>query len=312
MTLDVARTDDGWFLVTEAGAARIATAASTTGELLADLDAVRAARSATDWVPFSSLELLSPVTTPCRVLAQMANYASHALDVGIDPGSVPLTFFRKSSVSVSGPYDDIVKPAHVRLLDYEVELGFVLGRDLPAGSEVTEADLPELVRALVITNDVSARDVQLFKTQFYESKSYPTFTPTGPLLVILEEGELTRLGDLQLRLWVDGELRQDMPASDMIHGPLSALRTLTQFQDVAAGDLVLTGTPVGTALSAPPKPIEMIGNLLPVALKWKIFFAKQEKNPRYLKDGNLVEISISTPDGVVDLGKQRTAVRYAR
>jgi 2-keto-4-pentenoate hydratase/2-oxohepta-3-ene-1,7-dioic acid hydratase in catechol pathway len=77
------------------------------------------------------------------------------------------------------------------------------------------------------------------------------------------------------------------------------------------GDLLLTGTPVGTALSAPPKPIEMIGALLPPALKWKAFFKAQAKNPKYLRDGDVVETSVATDDKAIDLGTQRAVVRYA-
>ncbi|KQP75514.1 fumarylacetoacetase [Aeromicrobium sp. Leaf289] len=310
MTLPVLRTVDAWWLQRPDGAVRIATDATTTAELLADRDAVIAARDAGDPVPVTDLALVSPVTAPCRVVAQMANYASHAKDAGMDPGSVPLAFFRKASGSISGPTDDIVRPAHVALLDYEVEIGLVLGREVPVGTEVAESDLPGMVAALVVTNDVSARDQQLPKTQFYESKSYPTFTPTGPVLLILEDGELARFTELRLRLWVNGELRQDQPASDMIYGPLAAFRALARFQQLAPGDLLLTGTPVGTALSAPPKPIEVIGSLLPPATKWRIFFAKQAKNPRYLQDGDLVEVSIATDDGAIDLGSQRTRVRW--
>lgn len=312
MTLDVVRTADAWYLTTSGGAAVIDTTATSTAELLADLDAVGAARDVETLVPLSSLDLISPVTAPCRVIAQMTNFASHAKDAGFDPDRIPLTFFRKSSASISGPNDDIVKPAHVRLLDYEVEIGFVVGRDVPVGTEVTATDLPEIVRALVITNDVSARDVQLVKTQFYEAKSYPTFTPTGPVLVILEDDEIRRFSELQLRLWVNGELRQDMGATDMIYGPLEALRGLSRFQDLSTGDLILTGTPVGTALQAPPKPVEVIASVLPTATKWRLFFKGQANNPRYLQDGDLVEVSIATNDRAIDLGTQTTKVRFAR
>ncbi len=141
-------------------------------------------RTAHDTVPVESLELVSPVTTPCRVVAQMTNYASHVTDAGMDPKSIPLTFFRKSSGSISGPHDDIVKPSHVRFLDYEVEIGIVMARELPVGATVTEENLADYIAGLVVTNDVSARDVQLPQTQFYEAKSYPTFTPAGPALVL--------------------------------------------------------------------------------------------------------------------------------
>ncbi|KAA1378605.1 fumarylacetoacetate hydrolase family protein [Aeromicrobium fastidiosum] len=312
MTLSVLRTDDAWWLQRADGAVRIDTTAATTRELLADRAAVEAARDGGDPVPVADLALVSPVTTPCRVVAQMTNFASHAKDANMDPKAVPLTFFRKASGSVVGPHDDIVRPAHVTLLDYEVEIGVVLGRELAVGTSVTAADLPELIAALVVTNDISARDVQLPKTQFYEGKSYPTFTPVGPALVILEPGELDRFADLRLQLWVNGELRQDQTADDIIYGPLEALQALSRFQHLEAGDLLLTGTPIGTALSAPPKAIEIIGSLLPAATKWKIFFGKQAKNPRYLQDGDLVETRIATDDGAIDLGQQRASVRWTR
>ena len=97
----------------------------------------------------------------------------------------------------------------------------------------------------------------------------------------------------------------------MLYKPLQALQSLTRFQDLAAGDVIMTGTPVGTALSAPPKPIEIIGNLLPPAVKWKAFFRRQAGNPKYLHDGDVVEASVATDDGAIDLGAQRNAVRYA-
>ena len=195
------------------------------------------------------------MTAPCRVVAQMTNYSSHVKDAGLKPETIPLTFFRKTSGSISGPYDEIVRPGHVRFLDYEVEVGLVIGRELPVGTQVTADNWATFVAGLVVTNDVSARDVQLPKTQFFESKSYPTFTPVGPALVLLDENELKRLGDLRLRLWVNGEIRQDaLVDDDMIYPPLQALAALSRFQRLDPGDLLLTGTPVGTALSAPAKP----------------------------------------------------------
>lgn len=311
MTVSVLRTADAWWVQTQTGASKIDTAATTTGELLTDRAAIAAAVTNPDTVPVDSLALLSPVTAPCRVVAQMTNFVSHVNDSGMNPKTVPLTFFRKTSGSLSGPFDDIIKPGHVTLLDYEVEIGLVMGRDLPVGSSVTQANLADYIAGLVITNDVSARDVQLPKTQFYEGKSYPTFTPVGPRLVLLDAEELRRFNDLRLQLWVNGESRQNMTVADMIYPPVQALQTLARFQHLSAGDLVLTGTPGGTALSAPPKPIEIIGSLLPPELKWKIFFKRQSRNPKYLSDGDVVELAIATDDGAVDLGRQRTVVRDA-
>ena len=311
MSISILRTADAWFVQTSTGAARIATSATSTRELLTDRAAIDAAAHSRDTVPVDSLALVSPVTAPCRVVAQMTNYASHVIDAGMDPKSIPLTFFRKASGSISGPNDDIVKPAHVKFLDYEVEIGLVIGRDIPVSTTITEDDLSDYVAGVVVTNDVSARDIQLPQTQFYEAKSYPTFTPVGPALVLLDADELKRFGDLRLQLRVNGELRQNMLVDgDMISRPVQALQSLARFQRLDAGDLVMTGTPAGTALSAPPKPIEIIGNLLPPAMKWKAFFKRQANNPKYLRHGDVVELAIATDDGAIDLGSQRTAVRY--
>ena len=312
MTISVLRTTDGWWVQTSTGAAKISTTAATTGELLADRAAIEAAAASEGSVSIDELSLLSPVTTPCRVIAQMTNFESHVRDSGMDPKTVPLTFFRKSSASISGPFDEVVRPSHVNLLDYEIEIGLVIGRDVPAGTTITDANLADYIAGLTITNDVSARDIQLPQTQFYEAKSYPTFTPVGPALVLLDAAELARFSDLRLQLSVSGEERQNaVVEGDMLYRPLQALQSLTRFQDLAAGDLILTGTPAGTALTAPPKPIEMIGNLLPPAVKWKAFFSRQANNTKYLQHGDIVEASIATDDGTLDLGTQRWAVRHA-
>jgi 2-keto-4-pentenoate hydratase/2-oxohepta-3-ene-1,7-dioic acid hydratase in catechol pathway len=312
MTVSLLRTSDAWWVKTPHGAARIDTAATTTGQLLTDRTPVETAAAGTDIVALDTLKLVSPVTRPCRVVAQMTNFESHVRDAGMDPASVPLTFFRKASASINGPFDDIVKPEHVRLLDYEVEIGLVIGRPIPVGTAISDANLAEMIAGLVVTNDVSARDIQLPQTQFYEAKSYPTFTPVGPELVLLDGAELKRFGDLRLRLSVNGDERQNaLVEGDMLYRPLQALQSLTQFQELAPGDLVLTGTPVGTALSAPPKPVQMISNLLPPAVKWRAFFKSQAANPRYLQNGDVVEASVATDDGAIDLGTQRFTVRYA-
>jgi len=311
VTVSVLRTADAWWVETPTGASKITTTARTTGELLGDRAAVAAAAASSDTVSVTGLALLSPITAPCRVVAQMTNFVSHVVDAGMDPKTVPLTFFRKTSGSISGPFDDVVKPGHVTLLDYEIEIGLVIGRDMPVSTTINSATLADHVAGLVITNDVSARDVQLSKTQYFEGKSYPTFTPVGPRLVLLDADELRRFTDLRLQTWVNGEIRQNKTVADMIYPPVQTLQALSRFQHLSAGDLILTGTPVGTALSAPPKPIQMIGELLPPQLKWKLFFKRQAQNPKYLSDGDVVELAIATDDGAVDLGRQRTVVRDA-
>ena len=89
------------------------------------------------------------MTRPCRVVAQMTNFESHVKDAGMDPTSIPLTFFRKASASITGPFDDIVKPAHVQLLDYEVEIGLVIGRAIQVGTSISDANLADFIAGLV-------------------------------------------------------------------------------------------------------------------------------------------------------------------
>jgi 2-keto-4-pentenoate hydratase/2-oxohepta-3-ene-1,7-dioic acid hydratase in catechol pathway len=312
MSTSVLRTADAWWVVTPSGASRVDTAASTTAELLADRAAVTAAAAAGGTVPVDSLTLVSPVTTPCRVVAAATNYVSHIRDAGLDPDTMPCTYFRKASGSICGPNDDVINPSHIRLLDYEVEIGLVIGGAMPVGTTVTAGNLAEHVAGLVLTNDVSARDIQLPQGQYYEGKSYPTFTPVGPALVLLDAGDWQRFTELRLRLSVNGEVRQNMTAADMLYKPVEALQALTRFQQLEPGDLILTGTPVGTAVSAPPKPVAMLMALVPPATKWKMFFSSQAKNPKYLHDGDVMEATVATDDGAIDLGRQRTPVRSAR
>ena len=314
MSVNLARTAEGWWVQAPAGMVRLDLPAASTGELLADRAALEAAVQAAlvaapDHArPAESLDLLSPVTVPARVVAQMVNYRSHANDSGMDPDRVPPAFFRKTSHSITGPTGDIIRPAGIGFLDYETELGLVIGRQLPVGTTVTDADLPRYVAALVVANDVSARQIQLTRSQFYEAKSYPTFTPVGPWLTLVDAADLNRLGTLRLTLSVNGQVRQDSTVADMIVRPAQALTLLSRFQPLAAGDLLLTGTPGGTALTAPPKLVEKLVALLPPATRWKLFFRRQAGNPRYLHDGDLITATIATADRALDLGTQRTRV----
>ena len=318
MSANLARTAGGWWVVTPAGLMPLAVpAATTTGGLLTDRaaldEAVQAAQAAAaaapdDAVPAESVELLSPVTAPARVVAQAVNYRSHALDSGMDPRTVPPVFFRKTSHSLTGPTGDILRPDGVGFLDYEVELGLVIGADLPVGTTVTDASLARYVAALVVTNDISARQIQLTKTQFYEAKSYPTFTPAGPWLTLVDAADLAELDSLRLTLSVNGQVRQDSTVADMIVGPAQALTLLARFQPMAPGDLLLTGTPGGTALKAPVKAAEKLAGLLPPATRWRLFFRREARNPRYLRDGDVITATIGSDDGRLNLGGQHNTV----
>jgi 2-keto-4-pentenoate hydratase/2-oxohepta-3-ene-1,7-dioic acid hydratase in catechol pathway len=160
----------------------------------------------------------------------------------------------------------------------------------------------------VVANSVSARQIQLTKTQFYEAKSYPTFTPAGPWLTLVDAADLASMDSLRLALSVNGQVRQDSTVADMIVRPARALTLLSRFQPMAPGDLLLTGTPGGTALTAPAKPMAMLAGLLPPATRWRLFFGREARNPRYLHDGDVITAAITSPGGRMDLGTQHNTV----
>ena len=261
-------------------------------------------------LPLGDLELLSPITHPCRVIAQATNYGDHVREVGLDPGARSSNvLFRKSSAAISGPNDAIVRPSHVRLLDYEIELGLVIGTRTSGPTHVAPERLGDFIVGLVIANDVSARDVQVPEGQFYKGKSYRTFCPLGPYLFVPGPGELARWPELELTLRVNGEVRQNARAGEMIHRPAETLTEILSIEDLDPGDVVLTGTPGGVALAPPKRPLRALAELLPESVKWRMFVEGQAKSPRYLKPGDRVTSTIRTPDGSIDLGTQSNLVR---
>ena len=200
---------------------------STRDFVLEGLGRARAAAEGTGLLPHSEVELLCPITPDRQFLCQAVNYHSHMRESGMSPEGSPFNiFFRKASSCLAPATTDIVKPPHVEFLDYEVELGLVLSRDLRGPVEVTEQNLHEYVAALVLVNDVSARDIQLPEMQFYKGKSYRTFGPVGPHLTLVGAEELARFDELRLSLSVNGEERQNALTTDMVHRPAP---TLTEF-----------------------------------------------------------------------------------
>ncbi len=190
-----------------------------------------------------------------------------------------------------------------------VELGLVIGTATRGPIVVEDATLPRFVAGLVVANDVSARDVQLPQTQFYKGKSYRTFCPAGPVLFVPEPAELARWRELRLTLRVNGEVRQDASAGDMVFDPAATLTELTQIEDLDPGDLILTGTPGGVALRSPPALVQRLVSLLPEARRWELFLRAQARRRAYLQPGDRVTATIRTPDGAIDLGGQENLVR---
>lgn len=255
------------------------------------------------------VQILSPVTPNQQFLCQGANYRQHMIESGLDPDAKSYNMiFTKATSCIVPASSDLVKPARVRFLDYEIELGLILKRDVLAQTVVTNANLHEFVAGLVIVNDYSARDIQIPQTQFYKGKSFRTFGPVGPFLCLLSPQDMKHLGQLQLTLTVNGQVRQKDTTANMVFGPAETLTELSGVQDLFAGDLLSTGTPAGCALSVPSPFKQRMGALLPDAAKWAIFHKVQEGRQEYLKVGDVVEARIHSPDGTIDLGVQRNKV----
>ncbi len=218
-----------------------------------------------------SLRVGSPVARPGSIVCIGQNYAAHARESGAEPPAQPILFF-KASNTVAGPFDDVQLPRRSEKTDWEVELGVVIGeRALYLDSP---ADAARHIVGYLTANDLSERTFQLEESggQWSKGKSCPGFSPLGPWLVTADELDPS---DLRLRSWVNGEPRQDSSTSDLIFDVPFLVWHLSQYMALDPGDVILTGTPEGVALSG--------------------------RFP-YLKAGDVVEIEIE------GLGRQRQEV----
>ena len=248
---------DRWGVVTASGITLLAGAYATTAALIEQGEADwRAASVRPAGISLDSAVVLSPVTAPCRIYCQGANYRQHMIESGIDPDKKSFNmYFTKSDASLASARDAVRPPAHVKLLDYEIELALIFKRSVSSDVRVTTDTLKDYVFAIAVANDLSARDVQLRQTQFFKGKSYRGFCPIGPWLTVLEPDEFACLDDLQLQLSVNGRVRQRDTTKNLVFKPAETISELTTFANIAPGDVLLTGTPSGCALRVPPPPL---------------------------------------------------------
>lgn len=279
----------------------------------ASLAALAHSALASDSIAAADVSLLSPITRDRQFICQGANYRQHMIESGMNPDDKHFNMiFTKATSCIVAADSVLEKPARVRFLDYEIELGLVMKRDITTSVMVTEANLHEFVAGIVIVNDYSARDVQIPEMQFYKGKSFRTFGPIGPYLCLLEAQDMPLLQDLDLHLTVNGETRQHDSTRNLVNGMADTITELSGVQDLFAGDLIATGTPSGCALSIPSPAKQRIGALLPEKIKWKMFMQVQAKRTQYLQVGDVVEAAISSPDGRINLGRQRNVVVAGR
>lgn len=196
-------------------------------------------------VQTEGLRVGAPIARPGTVVGIGLNYAAHAAESGATPPEVPVVFLKPSN-TVTGPFDAAPIPPSSEKYDWEVELGIVVGREATYLAGLDEA--AACIAGYVLANDLSERELQLpgAAGQWTKGKTLPQSTPLGPWLVPAGEIDASAL---RLRTWVNGEARQDSSTADLIFDPATLVHHLSQHMVLEPGDVIITGTPEGVALS---------------------------------------------------------------
>ena len=239
--------------------ARFPTVRSIVAGGPAALDQVREAVAATSHdLPLRTLKLLAPIERPGKYLAIGMNYKKHVEESARAGVSAPLQqmWFNKQTTCISGPYDEIDAGVTERL-DYEAELGVVIGRNAK-GISVEQAR--DFVFGYFVANDVSARDWQFHSPTFTIGKSFDTHGPIGPWIVTADE--LPDPHDLALKCFVNGELRQSTNTGGMIYNIWAQIHYLSTAFTLEAGDLLATGTPEGVGAGMNPPQLLKSGDVV--------------------------------------------------
>ncbi|MED4224343.1 fumarylacetoacetate hydrolase family protein [Neobacillus cucumis] len=251
----------------------------------------------------SDVKLLSPITQQAQIVCQGTNYSAHRAETGLDVKRPSFNLiFTKASSTLAGPGDEIICPPHVELLDYEIEVGLVIGKEITEQLNITKENIHEYVAGIVITNDISARDIQFTHLQWYKGKSYRTFCPTGPFLYLLDKQELSIIHNLDITLTVNGEVRQSANTSQLLFKPEETLTELSGLMNFYPGDLIMTGTPGGVAMHLTPQEMEVLQSPAIAFEEKKHTIINQKNLPNYLKAGDLICCEIKSSDGKINLG----------
>ena len=207
-------------------------------------------RAVDSW-SLDEVTLLAPVPRPGTVYAIGLNYAQHIKETGNEPPKAPIVFVKVAN-SVAPPGGPIRCPEVVKRLDYEGELTIVIG----AGGAIA---------GFCVADDVSARDLQRREPQWTRAKGADTFCPFGPWVTTADE--IPDPGNLSLRTWVNGDLRQDSNTSDLIFGCDELVRFISETCTLAPGDLILTGTPSGVGHAMDPPQFLTSGDVIRIEIE---------------------------------------------
>ncbi len=221
---------------------------STVLDRLASGDRTAATGSSFD---IAAVELLAPVPRPRAIFGIGLNYRAHAAEQGKEPPEQPIVF-QKLPSSVVGPSGPVVCPAVVRRLDYEGELGVVMG---PRGT----------VAGYLVCDDVSARDLQKAEPQWTRAKGFDSACPCGPWITTADEVPAPE--DLRLQTWVNGEPRQDARTSDLVFSIGELVAYISEVITLEPGDLILTGTPSGVGMSMSPRRFLESGDVVRIEIE---------------------------------------------
>jgi 2-keto-4-pentenoate hydratase/2-oxohepta-3-ene-1,7-dioic acid hydratase in catechol pathway len=196
----------------------------------------------------SSERIGSCITKPGKFVAIGLNYSDHAAETGAKPPSEPIVFMKATS-SINGPNDDIEIYKDSKKLDWEVELGIVIGKDL---KNISEKESEKHILGYCLVNDISEREWQIEKMgQWVKGKSHDTFGPIGPYLVTKDD--ISDINNLNLSLDVNGKRMQTGNSKTMIFNVFYLVSYLSKFMSLQAGDIITTGTPPGVGMGMKPQ-----------------------------------------------------------
>ncbi|MFF3245027.1 fumarylacetoacetate hydrolase family protein [Streptomyces sp. NPDC002870] len=239
------------------------------GELLADASALARIRAAAESgelpvLDAGGLRTGAPVARIGKVVCIGLNYHDHAAETGAEAPAEPVVFF-KAADTVVGPNDTVLVPRRSRKTDWEVELAVVIGRT--ARYVEDDEDPLSYVAGYAVAHDVSEREFQIERGGTWDKgKNCETFNPLGPWLVTADEVPDPQA--LSLKLWVNGELKQNGTTADQIFPVAEVVRYVSQFMTLYPGDVINTGTPAGVALGQPePKPFLRAGDVVELEIE---------------------------------------------
>ena len=212
---------------------------------------------------YSALDVAieAPLKRPPKILAIGLNYRAHAEESNMDIPKHPMVF-TKQSTSANGPFAPIHSPTETQMLDYEGELGVVIGKRC---RRVSKQDANRVIAGFCVLNDVSVREWQFLATppQFTMGKSWDTHNPFGPAIVTPDEVDPH---NLMLRTFVNGDLRQETNTNDLIFNCYDIIEFLTTAFTLEPGDVIATGTPSGVGISMQPQGTLQLGDLVKVEI----------------------------------------------